>query len=406
VHSFETRSATVGKLQLKVVQVHNYYRSRGGECNVFDRMIAMLRRRGNDVFPLTRCSNDIGHSFWNRIRALVSSLYSISAANTIAALIRDVNPDVVHIHNLYPLISPSVLVVCRKARVPVVMTCHNYRLTCPIALNFRAGRICYRCRFGREFWCLLKNCRGDIVESLAFALRNFLARKGRFFLDNVTVFVALNSFQKRWLVESGFPSSRVCVLPHMVSFEHTGSRDSNGQYIAYAGRISAEKGIKVLIEAMRLTPEYLLRIAGDYSGMPELLSSAPPNVQFMGQLNSIQLSKFYQEARFLVVPSICLEPFPLVVGEAMSFGLPIIASRLGGLPEMIHDGVNGLLFEPGNAEDLAKKMKVLWGSPALCREMGQVAREITISRYGEEEYYWNLMVVYEKSMALNKKCTE
>jgi glycosyltransferase involved in cell wall biosynthesis len=136
--------------------------------------------------------------------------------------------------------------------------------------------------------------------------------------------------------------------------------------------------------------------------MPEVVKGAPANVKFMGHMSRDQLVGFYRNARFLVVPSICFETFGLVIVEAMSYGLPIIASRMGGLPEIVEDGETGLLFEAGNSEELAYKMKLLWENPTLCRQMGQSGRKKVIREYNEDTYYERLMTVYDRALAMNK----
>ena len=146
-----------------------------------------------------------------------------------------------------------------------------------------------------------------------------------------------------------------------------------------------------------------MRLAGDYSRMPDTLKEAPPNVTFAGWLNRAQLVGFYRNARFSVAPSVCFETFGLVGAEAMSYGLPVIASKIGGLPEIVEDGVTGLLFEPGNAEELADKMKLLWDNPDLCRQMGQAGREKAMREYNEDVYYERLMAAYQRAIEVNKE---
>jgi len=385
---------------MKILQVHNSYRFYGGETVIFEVTSRILADKGQEVFTFERDSNDV-RGLREKMCAFAAGIYSRSAKKAVSLILRTEHPDVIHVHNLYPLISPSVLVACREAGVPVVMRCPDYRLICPTRWFFSQGRICEACTGGHEYWCILKNCRKNLSESIAYALRCMTARKFRFFQDNITCYVPPTEFVKNRLVEAGFPEERITVLPNVVSIPDSAVDPGNGCYIAYAGRISPEKGIETFLASARRTG-LPVSLAGDHSQMPDLLRTAPTNAQFIGYLSRDQLVAFYRNARFLVVPSICFEAFGLVAAEAMSHGLPVIASRIGGLPEVVQDGITGLLFEPGKVEELADKMKQLWGNPTLCRKMGQAGREKVIREYNEDVYYERLMTVYDRALAMNK----
>lgn len=305
-------------------------------------------------------------------------------------------------NNLEPLISPSVLVACQQFGVPVVMRCPHYHLICPIGLHLRNGAVCELCCGGREYWCVLKNCRGNIFESVGYALRSTVARKRRLFLDNVTYYLPPTRFVKRRLSDAGFPQKRIIVLPNMVCVPDSGVDVFYGKYVAYVGRFSPEKGIQTLLTSARQIG-LPVRLAGDYLSLPEVLKAAPPNVQFTGHLNQNRLVEFYRNARFVVIPSICFDVSPLTAAEAMSHGLPVIAAKIGGIPELVEDGVTGFLFEPTDSEDLTSKMKLLWENPDLCRQMGKAGREKAIREYSEDKYYRRLMAVYERAVQAGVK---
>jgi len=384
---------------MRVIQVNNYHRTVGGSDVAVDLTIDLLQRRGIDVFFLKRNSKDLGNSLLGKFLAFSNGIYSASACNEMQRMIREMQPDIVHVHELFPFISPWVLKVCGRWNVPVVMTCHNFRLTCPTAHHVSSDVVCEMCKGGREYWCLLKNCRSNILESIAYALRNAIARKYRLLLDNVTLYISPSEFVKSRLVDAGILQARIIVVPNLVSMPVSEVRASDGKYAAYVGRISQEKGINTLLASARYSG-LPLRLAGDYSPMQKTVATASPKVQFVGSLKREQLDMFYRNARFLVVSSICFETFCLVAAEAMSHGLPVIASRIGALPEVVEDGITGLLFEPGNSEDLASKMKFLWENPDLCQRMGLAGREKAIKEYSEDVYYDRLMAAYEKAISI------
>jgi glycosyltransferase involved in cell wall biosynthesis len=388
---------------MKLLQVYNDYRSNcGGEKTVVHMIASLVEKHGGTARLVTRTSKGLDNSLPAKIRGFVGGTYNPRARREMARILDSERPDVVHVHNLYPLFSPSVLVACRRAGLPVVMTHHNYVLTCPTVGHLHKGRVCEKCQGGREHWCVLQNCRGNLAESAAYALRSAVARKLRFFHDNVTVHMVLSNFAKRRLVRAGFEESRIAVLPNMVEFtsEAVERTREAGSYVAYSGRMAAEKGVEVLLAAAAQLPEVAFRLAGDGPLLEALQRSAPPNVRFVNRLDRAEMTSFYRGARFLVTPSLWFEGCPLVVSEAMSHGLPVIASRIGGLPEFVDEGETGLLFEPGNSEELTQKIRLLWDNPQRCRQMGAAGREKAIREYGETIYYQRLMAIYDRASQL------
>ena len=386
---------------MKIVQVHNRYRYGGGEDDVFVTTCNLLKNNGITVYLLETKSEGLDSTLFHKVNAFISGIYSFSAAQKMNQMVSQNRPDLVHIHNIYPLLSPSILVSCRRAGIPVVMTCHNFRLICPVATLFSDGKICERCVDRKEYWCVLKNCRGTFSESVAYALRSFFARSLGLFKKNVTIYIAVSEYVKSRLVSSGFDKDLITVIPNMVNIPKTNVEPTNGKYVAYIGRISEEKGIKTLLAAASRVPNMQLLLAGNGPLLPEYKRCVQKNANFIGRLNKQQLVSFYQHARFIVVPSEWYETFGLVVAEAMSHGLPVIASRIGGLPELVEDGVTGLLFEPGNSEDLAGKMKLLWDNSDLCKKMGEAGRDKATREYNENIYYKRLIAAYKKAIDIN-----
>jgi glycosyltransferase involved in cell wall biosynthesis len=280
------------------------------------------------------------------------------------------------------------------------MTNHNYLLTCPIVSHLHNGRVCEKCLGGREYWCVLKNCRHNMAESMAYALRSTVARKLHVFRDLVTVHIVLSDFAKKRLVDAGYDEERIVVLPNMVEFSGQHTEKPPGGYVAYSGRMAPEKGVDVLLAAAARLPDVPIRLAGSGPIVDKLTADAPSNAMFAGRVDPERMAAFYHNARFLVIPSMWFEGCPLVVSEAMSFGLPVIASRIGGLPELVDHRVTGLLFEPGNAAELAEKIRLLWDNPSVCRRMGEAGRQKALRAYGEEAYYKRLVAVYNKARAL------
>lgn len=381
---------------MKVCIVHNAYGAFSGEEQFVEKQTQILQRNGHEVIPFRRSSEEIWRMRLGRLRAFCSGIYSLKSRATMRRLLLETRPDLVHIHNLYPLISPSVLGVCGRMGIPVVMTVHNYRLICPTGLFLVRGEVCTRCKGGREFWCALRNCTGGWAKSAGYAVRNFVARAWKLYRRHVVRYTVLTDFQRRQLVQEGFPDDRIDVVPNMVDFSETPASPVVGSYVGYVGRISPEKGIATLLEAARSCADIGFKAAGACHGAADLMGRRPRNFDFLGHLAGGQLASFYADSRIVVLCSVWHEGFPTTILEAMAAGRPVICSRIGGLPEIVDEGETGLLFQPGDAEDLARKIRYLWDHPDLCRQMGQAGREKVLREYSLQRYYDRLMAAYEK----------
>ena len=247
---------------------------------------------------------------------------------------------------------------------------------------------------------MLRNCEGSLFKSSGYAIRNWVARQRRFFLDNVTLYCPLTQFQRRRLIAEGFSADRIEVVPNMARVEVHSDQSSPGDWVGFVGRVSPEKGISTLLKVAKENPHIPFKLAGAHHRMPELPQTAPSNVQILGHLNPLKLKSFYASCRLTVVPSLWFEAFPLVLVEAMMHGKAVVCSRIGGLPEIVEDGVTGLLFEPGNANDLAEKILYLWERPELAVKMGQAGREKALREYSPEKFYERLLAAYKKAIFL------
>ena len=384
---------------MKVFQVYNEQRSRfGGEPAVVDTTMRVLAQNGHEPRLVMKSSRVLENSILKRMNAFWGGAYNILSYYEMRRALAQDRPDIVHVHSVYPMFSPSVLVACRKANVPVVMTVHSHILTCPTWHHLYKGRVCEDCVGGHEYRCVLKNCRNNILESSAYALRSSVARRFRLFHDNVNVLIVMTLFAKEKLQHAGFRGDQVAVVPNPSPIREIETIPFEGKYVAFAGRISKEKGVHTLLAAAAQMPDVPFKVAGEGPAFREMKGKAPQNVEFVGQLKPDQLNQFYERSRMLVVPSICFEQCPMVVLEAMGRALPVIGSRIGGLPEIIERGLTGSLFEPGDSGDLARQVRSLWEDPKLCQRMGTAGRQKVMREYTEDTYFQNLMAVYQTAM--------
>lgn len=380
--------------RLKILQIHNSYQQPGGEDRVVEQELDLLRSHGHEVIQLT-ASNDGIRGISDRFRTALRSAYSPEAKARCAEALDVARPDIVHVHNLFPLLSPSVLDACAERAVPVVMTLHNYRLLCPGALLMRGGHVCTRCVAGTPYAAVIHRCyRGSFLGS-AVASHVVAAHRARgTWRIGVHRFIALTEFARNLFIQGGLPTDRIVVKPNFCS-PGPASADGHRSGALFVGRLSREKGVATLLSAWKSIPNGLsLAGSGPYAAEENL----GPHVTFLGALDSETVAREMRKAQFLVMPSECFEGFGMVIVEAFAAGSPVLASRLGAMAEIVKDGVTGLHFEAGNPRDLAAKARWLFEHPDQCRRMGLNARAEYERKYTPERNYEMLMDIYEQAI--------
>ena len=387
--------------------VHNRYGKGGGEDTVAEGICRLLTEHGHEVVQFSRNSADIIGMRYGNVRAFFSGIYSPSVAREFKACLAQEKPDIVHIQNVYPLISPSVFAISRQASIPVVFRCANYRMFCPNGLLYSRGEICERCVGGREYWCVLRNCMKPMPKSIGYAVRNAYARVSGLITKNTTMYYMPSEFQKQKFVAWGIPSDRIAVIPNFITApERPGGTGKLGEYVAYAGGISPYKGFPSLLLAAQKCHDIPFRVAGCLRPPPKVGYDIPSNMMFLGRLARDDMATFYANARMVIMPSTCYETFGMVIVEAMIEGRPVVASRISGIPGIVDEDSTGLLYEPGNSDELAGKIRRLWNDAHLCRTMGQAGREKALREYSPERYYQRLMAVYQKAMRQELTCRQ
>jgi glycosyltransferase involved in cell wall biosynthesis len=383
---------------MRILLIHNDYGGFSGEEFMFERVREILIDQGHPVADYRRSSVELRSGSLGSARGFFLGIHNAAACSDVRQLLRSFRPAVVYVQNVFPLISPSVLAVCRSERVPVVMNVQNFRLGCPNGLLFSHGEICHRCVPGREYWCVLRNCEGNLLKSTGYALRNAVARFSGAFHANVDAFMAPTEFHRKWLTTLGIEERRIHVVPNVVDTLPESITAVEGDYVGFVGRVSPEKGVSVLLEAAARLPDIPFAIAGSYERQPELVDGAPANVRFLGSLSGAALAAFYEQMRMLVVPSIWYEGLPTVIPQAMLRGKPVVASDIGGLPYAVTDGVTGRLFRAGDSADLARLVRSLWGDAAARESLGASARREALTRYSPDAFYERLMQAFQAAI--------
>ncbi|WP_170149606.1 glycosyltransferase [Rhodoplanes roseus] len=383
---------------MKIAQVTNFYRSGfGGEVTVFEFLIGLLEGRGHEVITYTRDSSTIGTTR-DKARTFVTSIYSFDERDRMLAFLDRERPDVVHVHNLYPLLSPSVLSACRDRAVPVVMHLHNYALTCPIGLHFVRGRQCVKCLGGREHWGILRNCAGGVAKSVNYACRMAVARRLGLFRKNVDVFIAISEFARTRHFSAGLAEDQVRVLRNAVPVVPERPSDGARSVIGFAGRLEEIKGVDVFLDVARAFPAERFEIAGDGPLLERARLDAPANVRCLGRLDRSGMAEFYARCRAVLFPTRVFEGPPMTVLEAMSHGVPVVASNIGGIPEAIHDGVDGFLCDVTDSAAWIAVIAGILGNPRAADEIGARARRTIDERFSAPVYYEQLMAIYDAAI--------
>jgi len=389
---------------VKIVLVHNQYQQPGGEDVVFEQERQLLERSGHTVIPYRRSNWEAGS--YVGIRRLALAKRTVWASDTrkeFASLLRAEKPQLVHVHNTFVMISPSIFSACNEAGIPVVQTLHNYRLLCPAATFFRDGHICEECMQHTLWRSVLHGCyRDSRPASATVALTLAVHRRRETWTRGVTSFIALTNFARNKLVEGGVAADKTFVKPNFVHPDPE-ARTFEGEYALFAGRLSPEKRVATILQAWSLLRNGVpLVIIGDGTSRKELerevARSSLKNVTFKGTLTHEETLAAMRNARVLIFSSEWYENFPMTIGEAFACGVPVICSRVGAMQEIVDDGRTGLHFTSGDAEDLAEKVDWAWDNPERIRAMAKEARREYETKYTAEKNYPILMDIYQRAL--------
>jgi glycosyltransferase involved in cell wall biosynthesis len=389
---------------MNILIIHNTYQQPGGEDVVVAQESRLLERHGHKVSSYTRSNDEIDDlSFVQRLRLIRRIVSADDSKLAIRAILRDRQPDVVHVHNTFAMVSPSVYEACREQGVPVVQTLHNYRLLCPAGTLFRDGKPCEEC----VTHSLLRSvrygcCRNSRMMSGAIALMLKTHRSRQTWNTGIDAYIAISPFVRDKFVQAGFPADKVYVKPNFVEPD-PGERSKAGDYALFVGRLSPEKGLTTLIEAWERLPSAVpLVVAGDGPMRRELeievARKRVRGVQFAGRVGRNEVHDAMKKAAFVVVPSTWHEPFGLVVAEAFACGTPVLGARVGAIEEMLDDQVTGLHFPAHDPEALACKVAWAWEHPGELAAMGKAARRVYEDRYTADANYNLLMRIYDSAI--------
>jgi glycosyltransferase involved in cell wall biosynthesis len=379
---------------MRILIAHNAYQQSGGEDAVVDAEIALLRGYGHEVEVYRRHNDEL--KSMSKIGAAASAIWSMQSANELQKLCKVFKPDLLHAHNTFPLIAPSLNWMAARGNIPVVQTLHNFRLLCPQATFMRHGQVCEDC-LGKLPWrAVTRKCYRDSSLQSAVTVGMLVAHRSiGTYRNRITQYIALNDFCRNKFIEGGLPADKIRIKPNFVVSRDTPSW-TNRKGGLFVGRLSPEKGLDVLITAVeKLTGSSIQMVGG--GPLENQVRKAFQN-NYLGFRSHAQVLALLHNAQFLVAPSTCYETFGLAIIEAFACGTPAIASRRGAFAELVKDGVTGLLFNPGDANDLAEKIAWAESNPEKMLRMGQAARAEYEAKYTPQRNYKMLIGIYEDAI--------
>ena len=388
---------------MNILLIHNRYQQEGGEDAVFEAEAKLLESHRHRVKKLLFDNKQIV-SVKAKFLAGLFCIYNPRSAKIIERKINQFKPDVIHVHNFFPLVSPSVFYVAKRYNIPVVVTLHNFRFICPNAILFRNDKICERCiNKTFPFQGILRKCyRDSFMQTLPLSIMIALHKILKTWQEKVDKFIVLTEFQKRKFLESsiGIPENKFVVKPNFVKDHGIGANREN--FFLYVGRLSKEKGIEILLKATSYF-NFKLKIAGHGPLKNKILTYAlqNKNVEYLGFKTKEEVINLMKQAKALIFPSLWYEGFPMVLVEALSTGTPVITSNIGSQALIIEHEKTGLHFKAGDPEDLAEKIKMF--VKINTNPFYENARKTYLKKYTPDKNYEQLVSIYEEVMNASKK---
>jgi glycosyltransferase involved in cell wall biosynthesis len=397
---------------VKIVLAHNFYRSSipSGENAVYAQEKALMERKGHRVVEFVRHSDDLVRmGKVGAVKAALCTPWNPFARRELRRLLMREKPDILHVHNVFPLLSPSIFHAARNLPVATVLTLHNYRVFCAVGTVFRNREPCTECldrgdvRMALRYGCYRESRLATIPPATMIALHRWLGT----WSHRVDAFIALTSFQAARMSEAGLASEIIHVKPNFLEPDSLpprieGTRKGNALFV---GRLSGEKGVGVAIDAWSAMGDAAppLEIAGDGPERKSLEGKVSRlglngKIGFLGQRERHDVLRRMSGAPFLVVPSLCYEGLPVTILEAFASGTPVVASRLGPLPDLVREGETGRLFTPDDPVDLASVVMDLIRHPDRLAMMGRTAREVYEANYTPEANHARIQEIYLRAI--------
>jgi glycosyltransferase involved in cell wall biosynthesis len=384
---------------MRILSVHNQFRQYAGSDIVATADEQMLAQHA-DVTSYTRHSNEIvSAAQWERALLGLDTLYSRRTVREITELAGRFRPDIAYVHNVFPLISPSLFHILHSLRIPSVHVIHDFRLWCPNSRFYVNDQPCQRCQMG-NYWPAVRNrcVQGNAGYSALYGASLYLNRKLGF-TQKIGGYVCLTEFAKNLLLQSQIPEEKIHVCPNHIDTSGFTPQYGGGRFVLYLGGLYRDKGVLTVAKAFAQLPQIPLKFVGAGDAEQELRDYINhrqlSNVEIVGFKSGQQKLEYLRNSMFTIVPSHCYETFGLVVLEAFASGKPVVASAIGALPYIVQPHETGLLFQPQDADDLAAKVRWLYEHPDQIDSMGRKARAVVERKYDSRLRYASLHAIFE-----------
>ncbi len=398
---------------MNILQVHNKYKILGGEWTVLHQEYELLKKN-HSVDQFIVDNNIELSSVIDKLKLVYKTHYNKQAKSKISEKLKQGNYDVMHTHNFFPLLSPSIFEAAREAGIPSILSLHNFRLIHPNGLLYHNGKIDHRSINGSAYNCVWDGVyRNSKLQTAVAAHMIEYHRKQKTWQNLPSAFIALSEFSKQMFVDGGLPKERIFIKPNFIEDPlNNGSglkiQEKKENMFLFVGRISTEKGIQDLIECwIQNKIKAKLVIAGDGPLRSKLedKSKANPSVQWLGQISREEILQKLSVAKAMLFPTKCYEGQPLIILEALSVGCPVITSKIGNPQNMIDDGGSGLHFKTGDIKDMYQKISHIYYKTENRKEMSKKARERYLQNYTPEKNLEMMLDIYKAAAKLEKKLT-
>ena len=405
---------------MKIMMVNSYYYPRGGLERYMFELSILLEMHGHEVIPFCMVHENnrpskysdyfvshidyptllkSGPSVRMIFKAVERLFYSGEARQKIKQLIVDTQPDIVHVQGLGHEISSSILDVIKSFGIPIVQTLHDYGLICPNATCISHGEVCERCKGRRFYNVVLRRCKRDsLAASLLACLAKYQHLLTNVYGRNIDLYIAPSNFLRKKLIEHGI-KKKIIVIPNFVDLNRFQTREGNSGYCIFFGRLLAIKGVRTLIEAAKLNRQARILIAGNGELEDEIRKAIAEyqldHVTMLGFVEPKNLMELISMSNFTILPTENYENYPMSILESFYYAKPVIASNIGAVPDLVVDHTNGLLFEPGNASQLASHIQYLFEHPEEAMTMGNNGRAFLLANNDPEVHYQKIMEIYQ-----------
>lgn len=400
---------------MKVLLVNKFHYLKGGSEKYYFELGKLLKENGHDVafFSMedkknikTDCKEYFVKPFdlnnGSKLKAF-DVVYSKENEKKMEEALEDFKPDIVHLNNFQRQLSASIIKPIKKRNIPIVFTAHDLQAICPAIVMLNSQKeICEKCKNGKYNNCIKRNCiKSSKLKSLLGAFESRYYRKNKIYTEKIDKIVTPSEFYKFKLIEDGINIDKIVAIHNFIDINDYKLNVEDNEYALYFGRLSKEKGIINLIKAFSKTRKGKLYIAGEGPEKTYIENFIKENrleerIKLLGFLNKEQVKEYLRKSSFVVIPSIWYENCPYSILETLAIGKPIIGSNIAGIPELVKDNINGLLYKYDNENELEEKITFLFKNKNLRIKFGEEAKKIAEKKYSKENYYRNIIKIYKE----------